>query len=304
MTVPARCAFTLPQGARLPWLKGTGKYQVCVTPSQARKLWKGGAHSSAIRHVLGCGAFACVYSSPQHDRVIKITSDRSDVESLRRGQGIPFVPKVFKTYRLDSNHRWTSTLSPGAQAYHYAQAYDQRPSPIYPKGPPTVYAMEIERVRALSGAEKGKWSRRMSCVRLMIRTGVKMEMARRSKAPPITEPTKQIPLPGLLPALPPPVAERAATEPIRALSWMPKKFYPEMEHECCPKKPRGTRKACQRGVRQIAEAARLLRKRGINPQDLHAGNIGLGDDGRWKIIDLGQSAIARTQEPRVRAIKG
>ncbi len=299
MTVPARCAFTLPQGARLPWLKGTGKYQVCVTPSQARKLWKSGAHYSSSRQVLGCGAFACVYSSPQHDRVIKITSDRSDVESLRRGQGIPFVPKVFKTYRLDSNHRWTSTLSPGPSRY-----YGGRPSPIYPKGPPAVYAMEIERVRALSGSEKGKWSRRMSCVRYMIRTGVKMKKPYRSKAPSITEPTKQMPLPGLLPALPPAVAERAATEPIRALSWMPKRFYPEMEHECCPKQPRETRKACQRGVRQLAEAARLLRKRGIDPKDLHAGNIGQGDDGRWKLIDLGQSAIARTQEPRVRAIKG
>jgi len=252
-----------------------------VTPSQAKALWKGD-----LGRIIGCGAFACAYSTDRHDRVIKITNDRSDLEALKKGQGISFVPKVYKIYKLDSAHQWLGPVSGGRERWGEGFA-----PPIYPKQPPTVYAMEIERVRPLSGAERGKWQRRISCMYYATRRRLKSERAPERKPPPAPAPQAQ-------------PDERATTALLKVLSWMPKKYYPQMETDCCPKAAGVERNSCRQGVRQIAEATRLLRRRGIDPKDLHAGNIGQGDDGRWKLIDLGQSAIAYSYGDDPKALQG
>lgn len=288
MTIPARCAFTLPQGKKLPWMRGTGKYQACITPTQAKRLWGTAHRTASLTAPIGCGAFACVYPGKAPGRVIKITNDRTDLEALKKGQGIPFVPKMRGHWKLASAHRWLAPVSGGRSMLGPN-------APYWPETPPEVFALDLERVRPLHGAEKGKWERRVSCLRFMFRRGrepIPVKAPKRvpgaSQAPTKTTP-RQMVLPGMLP---PKVAARAATRPMEALSWMPKKYYPDVEYECCPKKAGAARTECKHGIRQIAEAARLLRKRGIDPRDLHAGNIGMGTDGRWKLIDLGQSGLA------------
>ena len=280
-----RCKYTLPQGKRLPWLRGTFAYNACITPTQAKKLF-----GKKPPEPLGCGAFACVYTSPRKGRVVKITTDRSDIEALKRGKGIPFVPKTYGVWALDSpGHHHRGAISPGRGALGPG-------APVYPKGPPEVFAIEVERVKPLDRAQKRKWARRLGCVRWHLRNPYGRRTVQ--SVPPEKRTPQQRVLPGVV------TAQTETASAMRQLSRAPKKYYPGLETDCCPKGPRVAREDCIRGVRQIGEAARLLRKRGVDPGDLHAGNVGIGEDGYWKLIDLGQSSLARGYTVPMTTLRG
>lgn len=72
---------------------------------------------------------------------------------------------------------------------------------------------------------------------------------------------------------------------------------PEMlERHCCPQPdesdydPRSA-KLCKTLSQQVGGMVGRVRALDISTTDLHPGNIGLGYDGRWKILDLGLSGL-------------
>jgi hypothetical protein len=106
-----------------------GEYEVCMTPTQQRTLFKGEAPSPIP---MGCGTFACVWPKPgEPQRVIKFTRDAADVAALVKAQDTGVVPKVYATYKLK-------------QKSTYRASYDATP----------VYAVELERLRPLSAFER------------------------------------------------------------------------------------------------------------------------------------------------------
>lgn len=68
----------------------------CMTQSQWSTLQPG--------ERLGCGSFGCAYERPD-GRVVKVTTDPSDIAALRAGQGHKRVVKLFAAYKLPSDER-------------------------------------------------------------------------------------------------------------------------------------------------------------------------------------------------------
>jgi hypothetical protein len=65
----------------------------------------------------------------------------------------------------------------------------------------------------------------------------------------------------------------------------------------CPKKPSAEAKDCYTHMMQLIAIRAALAKRGIDWTDVHAGNIGVDKNGRWKVLDLGASTTPLTVEP-------
>lgn len=54
---------------------------------------------------------------------------------------------------------------------------------------------------------------------------------------------------------------------------------------------------CELRIRELNKISSDLRNRGIEWADIHAGNIGVDMDGRWKAIDLGASPTVLKRKP-------
>lgn len=114
---PPRCVYKLIHGA------DDGRYAICITPTQNQRLF-----SSKKPKKIGCGAFACAYEKPgEPDRVVKITSDATDIEALRKLQKTKTVAKVHNIWRLASPVFWEGI-------------------PVYGKH---IYAVEVERLKPI-----------------------------------------------------------------------------------------------------------------------------------------------------------
>lgn len=260
------CAFNLTIG-RHHWNYKGGPYQVCVTPTQAERLFK--AMGKAPRKI-GCGTFACAYDSKHPDRVVKITRDKDDVAAMQKAQGLRNVPKLYDAFELKSPARWKSYRLP-----------DGSPMPPQPK----VYAMVVERARPLRGGEKTMWSRRLWCLsQALDRRGGRAKLWDQSgdTAPTTARhnaPTAKKPVP-------------LVRQPLPKLGRLP-----DATAICCPKKGAENR-ACVYGMRNLIRGiAELQTQRDIKWTDMHAGNIGVGRDGNWKIFDLGITHVPFDRDP-------
>jgi len=97
----------------------------CVRAAKRTLLCLSSKQEEALRlkgtKPIACGSQACVYERDD-GKLVKVTTDASDVDGLQRGQGIRGVVKVHQTYLLRQN----------GQPYAYAVVVDRlRPSPGY-----------------------------------------------------------------------------------------------------------------------------------------------------------------------------
>lgn len=83
-------------GVRLPM----GTVQVCLTNSQFASLF--GKRRTKPKQ-LGCGYYACVYAASDANKVVKITSDPSDIKSLIKAQGAQGAPILYHARALGEN---------------------------------------------------------------------------------------------------------------------------------------------------------------------------------------------------------
>jgi hypothetical protein len=186
---------------------------------------------------------------PKGDRIVKITRDSSDVAGLMRGQGLPQVPKVYQTYELLGQPWWTTPRKP----VHQWQKWPVRPE--------AAYALVVERLVPLTGAEKSTWNKR---IRRMLT--FKADVDSRQKA-----------------------MSRSVSLPFASTQYAKLPTIGKMAELVCPKRPTNEAQSCQLRVRELNKMSEALRTRGVEWVDLHAGNIGAGKNGRWKALDLGAS---------------
>lgn len=93
---PGKCAAYGVIGRKKRRIHGSGRYAICLSPSQKRDLFGEGPLGKRG----GCGTFACVWPSATAERVVKVTKDREDVDGLLRAQGLPRVVKVYRAVEL------------------------------------------------------------------------------------------------------------------------------------------------------------------------------------------------------------
>jgi hypothetical protein len=125
------CAIRLQAGRDLAFSEfETGKYDLCLSHSQARTLFPHRGDGKEI----GRGAAAVVFTRGAN-AVVKITRDPDDVSALQLGQGLPHVAKIGRVFRLVNAARDADT---------------GRFIPIY--------AVVVERVRKPTIRKLGSWA--------------------------------------------------------------------------------------------------------------------------------------------------
>lgn len=199
---------------------------------------------------LGCGVFACVFEHKDPNKVVKITRDPSDVAGLLRGQGLKQVPKVYASHKLIGHPRWTTPREKTSRQQEWPEQ-------------PEAFALVVEKLRVLSGSEKAKWNRQ---IKHLLRFQVQEEQKR-----------KIIAAGGgrTAPAMP-----DAKTKPYH------RPMPADAARAVCSKKPIDD---CEARMKELIKMKADLLARGIDWQDMHAGNIGLDKNGRLKALDLGAS---------------
>ena len=247
------CAYTLTLGKR-HFKYAPSAYKVCITPTQARKLFG----TLDKPKPLGCGVFACAFAHTDPDKIVKITRDPSDVAGLLQGQGLPQIPRVYDSHRLVGRPRW---VTPRQRTSKWRQWPDD----------PEAYAIVVERLRPLTGNEKSTWNRRIQRMRLFQNAIERRDVERAVASGPTTV---------LLPSTPKAARERFTIG--------------GMAKAVCPKRPAREAQSCQLRVRELNKMSADLRERGVEWSDIHAGNIGVDKHGRWKAIDVGASTTPLT----------
>lgn len=123
-----RRPLSAPQVSKPPCLEisAHAEYDVCLTTNQHQVLFGGLPQFTLI----GAGSYASAFAAPQPDRIVKLTTDASDVAALLQAQGSPYVVDVDRVY----------TLAQGATPNRF-------------KGPrAALYAIVAERVQPLPRA--------------------------------------------------------------------------------------------------------------------------------------------------------
>jgi len=224
-------------------------YKVCITPTQAQELFG----SAAPPRPLGCGVFACVFPHKEPDKVVKITRDPSDVAGLLKGQGLAQVPKVYDSRKLVGQPHWTT---PRMRLSKQQEWPDK----------PEAFALVVEKLRVLTGHEKSKWQQRIR----------RMHQFKREE-----ESKRKIIAAG--------GGNTAPAQPFAKTKPYVRPTIGNMAKAICPKRPLIEAASCSLRIRELNKMAADLQKRGIDWVDIHAGNIGIAKNGRWKAIDLGAS---------------
>lgn len=208
---------------------------------------------------LGCGVFACVFEHADPKKVVKITRDPSDVAGLTRGQGGP-VPKLHASYKLVGRPWWIT---------------NRRTELPWQKWPdqPEAYALVVERLRTLQGLEKAKWNQR---IRRMVGFQAREDQKRQIVAAGRGKTTPDAP------------HARATSHKTPTIGDMAKAVCPKTGPEV---------ESCQLRIRELNKMSADLRELGVEWQDIHAGNIGVDAQGRWKAIDVGASTTTLDAEP-------
>jgi hypothetical protein len=140
---------------------------------------------------------------------------------------------------------------------------------------PAVYAMVLERLRPLDQRERRRWARRINWAGFVLRQSH-----------------------GHLPL--PPGSQRGGWR--MPAGWTMQVVRRMMTH--CPRKVSPHETAlCRALVVDMTRTYRDLLERGIAWRDIHAGNVGLDEKGRWKVLDLGFGQ-RMPDEAAVRSIRG
>jgi hypothetical protein len=123
-------------------------YSVCITQNQHERFF--GAPYRKPRKI-GCGVFACTYGSKDPNKVIKITSDPTDVAALQVANNfhVEGVPKLYETMRLASRIEWRRGGYAGGR---------MRP-------PPPIYGMVVERLKPFGTQAQEKYEGTVACIR-------------------------------------------------------------------------------------------------------------------------------------------
>jgi len=126
---PKACAASATIGKYKPKVKGSGPYEVCLSPTQRKELF---GDQKVIGKSIGCGTFACVWQK-DNGQVVKLTKDREDVEGLLSAKGSDRVVKVISIAELP------------------ASGLDVRSKKVIP-----VYAITAEKLTPLTSSQQ-KW---------------------------------------------------------------------------------------------------------------------------------------------------
>jgi len=150
---PPGTEVCLRQGVSRAGLRYSGKYSVCLSPTQQARLFPAGPPV-----VVGCGVFACAYDGTTAKTVVKLTTDLSDIASLQQGQSYDVIPEMIDVYELQpARTRWLG-----------------RPKGISRRIPPIVYAVEVERLAPLDA----RWKKPLAC---LVKTGLDKKVWGRSQ---------------------------------------------------------------------------------------------------------------------------
>jgi len=252
----ASCAYVLTLGRR-HFKYAPSAYRACITPTQAKELFG----STDKPKLLGCGVFACVFQHADPTKVVKITRDESDVAGLLQAQALTTAPKLYAHHKLAGQPRWTNPR----QRTHPKQEWPDRPE---------AFALVLEKLHVMTGAEKGKWNAR-------IRRWLHLRQQDHEKREMITAGGRRT-----TPAHP-----AGTYKPYKA----PTKA--EMARKACPAGPKAETGKCEARLLELDKIITDLRTVGVEWTDVHAGNIGADDAGRWKAIDLGASTTPLDEEP-------
>jgi hypothetical protein len=123
--------------------------RICLTPKQEQVLFK---NTRPQQEKLGCGVFACAYTTPGSSRVVKFTRDAEDVAALIKAQGTGLVPKVFAAYKLAQPGIVTTVRG---WPYHEQTQREHVP----------VYAVVLERLRTIPHEQKEDLNERILGIR-------------------------------------------------------------------------------------------------------------------------------------------
>lgn len=94
-----RCLYLLPAPAE------GGDFEVCITPkmhvalfgSLCRPRGRKGKRCPVWR--LGCGHFGCAFPTKEDDKIVKFTTDESDIAGLRAAQGLRYAPTLYGAFK-------------------------------------------------------------------------------------------------------------------------------------------------------------------------------------------------------------
>jgi hypothetical protein len=123
---------------------------------------------------------------------------------------------------------------------------------------PEAYTLIVEKLDVLTGSEKAKWNQRIKRMRRF-------------------QDAATLPVENKRPIDPYAKTETRGRQPTIG----------EMAKVICPKKPRQEAQTCNLRVRELNKIAEDLQAKGVDWSDIHAGNIGVDKNGRWKALDLG-----------------
>jgi hypothetical protein len=126
---------------------------------------------------------------------------------------------------------------------------------------PEAYALVVEKLGVLTGSEKAKWDQRIN----------RMQRFQDYIAHAATLPAGTVD----------PYA--------KTVTFNRQPTIGEMVKAICPKRPQREARTCNLRVRELNRIAADLQAKGVAWLDIHAGNIGVDKNGRWKALDLGAS---------------
>jgi hypothetical protein len=249
----ASCAYVLTLGRR-HFEYAPSTYRTCITPTQAKELFG----STVKPKPLGCGVFACVFQHADPTKVVKITRDESDVAGLLQAQGLATAPKVYAQHKLAGQPRWTTTRA----RTHSTQVWPEHPE---------AFALVLEKLHVMTGAEKGRWNRRIRrWLRLREQDQEKREMIAAGGGR--TTPTHG--------------TYKHYKSPTKV----------ELARRACPAGPKAEAVKCEARLLELGKIIVDLRTVGVEWTDVHAGNIGADKNGHWKALDLGASTTTLDQD--------
>jgi hypothetical protein len=249
------CAFTLRLG-KAHWRYSPSAYRLCVTSTQAKKLFG----STEKPKLLGCGTFACAYAhATKPGKVVKLTRDESDVAALIRSQGKGIAPRLYDTHKLTTRGRW---LAPHKKPGPPTRIGTEYVRPAWPAQPEPVYGMVLERLTTFTPQEIARWNRRFKKMATFV-TSIEADEQATTVLDPKRPARRPVAVPGVARLM-------QICEDVRG-------------HKA---------KACALRIKELDRLRTKLRTAGVHWTDIHAGNIGIDKRGRWKALDLGVSHTA------------
>jgi hypothetical protein len=226
-----------------------GAYRFCLTPAQMQRLF-----GSETPRKIGCGVYGCAYESPDPSKVVKITRDEADVAALQQFQGKDWAPKVYNAWELDVPRKWLSRKT---------------------KQPLNVWAIEVERVAPTFAAPK--WKHPSLCIRNTVVNSSGRTIRSQLTTLPYRQETRRTAWKAFQSKIAKGINIKYSIEDAqKALT-------------CCRGMGSKNTPICNNFANTIGRIHREALAAGVDLNDLHYKNIGIGRDGNIKVLDMGAS---------------